>query len=138
MNQQTSSQNLKILVADRHIEIRKSISEVIHFFSKRVLNISVCSTDAELIEAVEKLQPDVLIIEVALLKSDILVFSRNMETKFPKTRIIAITLFDRCLVRDRIKYIESLGYWEKTMEVENLIALIDNVSSYNTQNSFIS
>lgn len=84
---------LKVLIADDHRDFRR----VVHSFLSKLPNISVvgeANDGSEAIEQVEKLFPDVVLMDIAMPRMNGLDATRIIKQRWPETKIYIATSHD--------------------------------------------
>ncbi len=89
---------LKILVADDHEEFRR----VVHEFLDRLPNIFVvgeASDGQEAVEQVERLRPDVVLMDISMPRQNGLEATRIIKERWPLTKVVIATMHDNPMYR---------------------------------------
>ena len=84
--QQSIVEKLNIMLIDESTERRDSMASILKAVGCQV--IACISTDSDLLEQVEKYQPDVVIIDIEIPDRDVLENLRNAQTNIPKPMIM--------------------------------------------------
>jgi DNA-binding NarL/FixJ family response regulator len=90
--------NLTVLIADDHRDFRR----VVHAFLNKLPNVSVvgeANDGSEAIEQVEKLFPDVVLMDVAMPRMNGIDATRIIKKRWPATKIYIATSHDDPLYR---------------------------------------
>ncbi|HVN47829.1 MAG TPA: response regulator transcription factor [Bacteroidota bacterium] len=85
--------NIKVLIADDHCDFRR----VVHSFLSKLPNISVvgeANDGTEAIAQVEKLIPDVVLMDIAMPRMNGLDATRIIKQRWPETKIYIATSHD--------------------------------------------
>ncbi|MGH2567804.1 MAG: response regulator [Bacteroidota bacterium] len=91
---------LKILVADDHEGFRR----VVHEFLDGLSNISVvgeASDGKEAVEQVERLRPDVVLMDISMPRQNGLEATRIIKQRWPTTKVVIATLYDNAAYRSQ-------------------------------------
>jgi DNA-binding NarL/FixJ family response regulator len=121
-----SSRQPSVVIADDSTVAREGIAVIIH----RDLGYPVCglATDQRATrELVEEHQPDLLVIEPFLGHHDGIFLLKQLATRFPRTRILAVSRQPEEIYAERALRAGASGYWMKTGTREELIRAIHAV-----------
>jgi DNA-binding NarL/FixJ family response regulator len=76
----------------------------------------------------EQVQPDVLLLDIALPDGDGVDFCAELKTKYPDLKIIMLTTYKEFSIAKRSLFNGALGYILKNAEIEEMLAGIEAVS----------
>lgn len=116
-------QPLRVLVADDHKEFRR----VVHDFLDRLPNISVVgeATDGrEAVEQVEKLRPDLILMDISMPVMNGLEATKVIKAKHPEVRIVIATMHDNPMYRQHAQEAKADGFLFKSQLKENLEVML--------------
>ena len=119
---------LKILLADDHADFRR----VVHDFLDRLPNINVVGEAAngrEALEQVERLQPDMVLIDISMPHQNGLETTRIIKERWPATKVVIATLHDDPLYRTKAEEVHADGFILKSALMPGLVAAIQNVET---------
>jgi DNA-binding NarL/FixJ family response regulator len=85
--------NIKVLIADDHHDFRR----VVHEFLDRLPNVSVVGEAGDgndAVSKVEKLNPDVVLMDISMPNMNGLEATRIIKQRWPSTKVLIATTFD--------------------------------------------
>jgi DNA-binding NarL/FixJ family response regulator len=121
-----SSRQPSVVIADDSTVAREGIAVIIH----RDLGYPVCglaTDEGATRELMEKHQPNLLVIEPFLGHRDGIFLLKQLATRFPGTRIVAVSRHPEEIYAERALRAGASGYWMKTSTREELIRAINTV-----------
>jgi DNA-binding NarL/FixJ family response regulator len=89
---------IKVLIADDHIDFRRIVRE----FLSRLPNVSVigeAGDGSEAVKQVEKLIPDVVLMDISMPQMNGLEATRIIKQKWPSTKVLIATTYDDPMYR---------------------------------------
>ena len=114
---------IKILIADDHRDFRR----VVHEFLDRLPNVSVigeaCDGD-EAVEQVEKLTPDIVLMDIHMPVRSGLDATRDIKDRFPQTKVVVLSMYTGELYRTMAGEAHADGFIEKQSMKSELLAMI--------------
>jgi DNA-binding NarL/FixJ family response regulator len=116
----------KVLIVDDHAVFRDGLQRLINFEH----DLSVCGQAGDAEEAMEKapvLKPDLAIVDVSLEGTNGIDLTKNLRTRFPKMRILVLSMHKEMLYAERALRAGANGYIMKRENGETLIAAIRQV-----------
>ena len=90
----------RILLVDGHALVREGLASVL----QREPDLCICGEAQDrrgALEAVAALRPDLAIVDLALKQSDGLELIKDIHARFPKVRILVVTMQDELLYAER-------------------------------------
>ena len=117
---------LKILLADDHEDFRR----VVHEFLDRLPNISVVGEAAdgkEAVEQVERLHPDLVLIDISMPHQNGLEATRIIKQRWPATKVVIATMHDSPLYRSKALEVQADGFILKSAMKPGLVAALGDV-----------
>ena len=118
----------RILIVDDHPMVRERVAEVIN----REGDLEVCGEAEDRHEAlasIERLRPDLAIVDLTLKNSHGLELIRDIQLRFEGLRILVLSMYDVPLYAQRSIRAGALGYITKKEATRNIIAAIRRVLS---------
>ena len=119
---------LRILVADDHEDFRR----VVHEFLDRLPNISVvgeASDGKEAVEQVERLHPDVVLMDISMPRQNGLDATRIIKERWPFTKVVIATMHDNALYRSQAREAKADDFLLKSTLKPGLIATLASYSN---------
>jgi PAS domain S-box-containing protein len=122
-----AAQNLRILVVDDNLAVRRGIRSLLAHHQGFV----VCGEAADGLDAIEKanqLRPDVVVMDVTMPRMDGLQASRAILQDLPGTRIVIVSQNDPEIVREQASEVAAHGFVSKADLAQQLVSMIEFVS----------
>lgn len=116
---QISKKN-RVLIIDDHVMVREGVAEII----KHEPDLDVCGTATtanEGIEAVGRLKPDLVLVDITLPGKNGIEFIKDARTMQPNLRILVMSMHDESLYADRVLRAGGRGYIRKQEGGDKLI-----------------
>jgi DNA-binding NarL/FixJ family response regulator len=117
---------IRVLVVDDHLIVRNGLAQLIAS-SDAVEQVGSVGDGREAVEAVERLQPDVVLMDLSMPVMDGIEATAAISKRFPQTKIVVLTSFS-----DQQRVMAALdagaeGYVLKHADPEQILAAIDAV-----------
>jgi DNA-binding NarL/FixJ family response regulator len=116
----------RILLVDDHPLVRERLAEIIN----READLTVCGGAEdrhEAIAALVKRKPDLVIVDLALKNSDGLELIKDVRTRWPKVRMLVVSMHDESLYAERVIRAGALGYITKQEATRKILLAIRRV-----------
>ena len=116
----------RVLIIDDHVMVREGVAEII----KHEADLDVCGTATtanEGIEAVRKLKPDVVLVDITLPGKNGVEFIKDARAMDPELSILVMSMHDESLYADRVLRAGGRGYIRKQEGGEKLIEALRRV-----------
>jgi DNA-binding NarL/FixJ family response regulator len=114
-------ERITVLIADDHSDFRK----VVHEFLSRLPNVSVvgeASDGREVVESVEKLHPDIVLMDIAMPFQSGLEATRIIKQRWPLTKVLIATMHDNPVYRMQAQEAKADGFILKSLMKPSLEA----------------
>ncbi len=119
----TQSGPIKILLADDHMVVRSGLSTVLAVYDDMKL-VGEAGDGEEAVRLCERLQPDVVLMDLLMPRMDGVTATRIIKERWPKIQVIALTSFkEKEYVEGAIKA-GANGYLLKNISAEELVSAI--------------
>lgn len=105
----SSLAKLRVLIVDDHPVTRQGLCALVN----QQLNLQVCGetdTAAQALELLERLQPDLAIIDVSLRTTNGIELTRKMKERAPNLPILVVSMHDEQLFAERALRAGAMGY----------------------------
>lgn len=116
----------RLLLIDDHPIMRHGLAQLIRAES----DLEVCGevgTAAEGLKMVAKKKPDLVIVDLTLPDKHGLEFIKDMQTLYPLTLMLVLSMHDESLYAERVLRAGARGYVMKEMAADNLIQAVRRV-----------
>lgn len=112
---QTPERAVRVLVADDHAQVRELLSAQIEAGGHQV--VGEAADGVEAVELAAALQPDVVVLDLAMPRLDGLTALADIQQAAPGARVIVLSGFDDAMMADRAVAAGALRYVEKGMSM---------------------
>jgi DNA-binding NarL/FixJ family response regulator len=112
---------IRILIADDHVDFRKSVSE----FLSQLPNIAVVGEAVDGVDVIDKMEtcdPDVILMDIAMPRRNGLDATRIIKSRWPAKKVVITTMHDGELYRSKAKAAEADGFIGKSSLRSGLLA----------------
>lgn len=118
----------KVLVVDDHPIVREGLSDLIN--KEKDLEVCGCAKDIpQTIEAIKKLDPDVVTVDISLEDASGLELIKDIKTQFPGLPLLALSMHPESFYAERAVRAGAKGYITKQEATKNVITAIRKVLS---------
>ena len=121
-----ASKEKRVLIIDDHVMVRDGVAEII----EQAENLSVCgtaSTANEGLEALRKLKPDLVLVDITLPGKNGIEFIKDARVFQPDLLILVMSMHDESLYADRVLRAGGRGYIRKQEGGDKLIEAMRRV-----------
>lgn len=126
-SKQTSSDRIRVLVVDDHPAIREALADTISDKMDMDL-VGQASTSDDAFRMVEKLDPDVAIVDISLEDAHGLDLVQNIRAQHPDVNIIVFSMYDESVYAERAIRAGASGYLMKSESTQNVMEAVRNVN----------
>ena len=116
----------RVLIIDDHVMVREGVAEIIEHAD----DLCVCgtaSTANEGLEALSKLKPDLVLVDITLPGKDGIEFIKEARAMHPELRVLVMSMHDESLYVDRVLRAGGRGYIRKQEGGDRLIEAMRRV-----------
>ena len=116
----------RVLIIDDHVMVREGVAEIIEHAD----DLCVCgtaSTANEGLEALSKLKPDLVLVDITLPGKDGIEFIKDARAMHPELRVLVMSMHDESLYVDRVLRAGGRGYIRKQEGGDRLIEAMRRV-----------
>ncbi|HUI08362.1 MAG TPA: response regulator transcription factor [Verrucomicrobiae bacterium] len=118
----------RILIVDDHPLMRDGVRQRIN----RESDLAVCAeaaTAAEALEAIPKQNPDMIIVDVAMVGKNGIELVKDLKVRHPRLPVIVLSVYDESLYAERALWAGARGYVMKQENADVLVQAIRRVRS---------
>ena len=123
---QATRQRIGILLVDDHPMVRERLAEVINREADLVVS-GQAEDRHEAIEAILAQPPDLVIVDLTLKNSDGLELIKDIRSRWPKLRILVVSMHDESLYAERAIRAGAMGYITKQEATRKILLAIRRV-----------
>ncbi|MGD0259949.1 MAG: response regulator transcription factor [Verrucomicrobiota bacterium] len=126
----TAQQRRRILLVDDHPLVRERLAEILN----READLTVCGEAEdrhEAIAAIRTKRPDLVIVDLTLKNSDGLELIKDIRARWPKVRMLVVSMHDESLYAERVIRAGALGYITKQEATRKILLAVRRVLAGN-------
>lgn len=123
-----STDPIRVFIVDDHPPIREAVVEIV----EQTTDIEVCGTTGSADEAfrqVERLQPDVAVVDIVLADGHGLDLVENVRAQHPDVQVIVFSMYDEDMYAERAIRAGASSYLMKSEPTEKIVEAIRTVES---------
>ena len=124
----TTRKRARILLVDDHPLVRERLAEIINREADLIVS-GEAEDRQEAMDAVLAKPPDLLIIDLTLKNSDGLELIKDIRTRWPKLRMLVVSMHDESLYAERAIRAGAMGYITKQEATRKILVAIRRVLS---------
>ena len=113
---------ISVLVVDDHRTFAEALA--VAFGLEKDLDVRVASTAAEAVAAAERMQPDVVLMDVEMPGVDGIEAIRRLAETHPRARVLVLSAHDEDLLRARALEAGAVGYVSKAAPIRSLPEIV--------------
>jgi DNA-binding NarL/FixJ family response regulator len=119
---------IRVLLVDDESLVRRILKQILASYPDMEL-VGEAATGYEAIAAVERLQPDVVVMDIRMPGMDGIAAAREIRVKHPHVRIIGLSEYAYGYNTDAMEKAGALGVYQKSSAVEELYPAIKKVAA---------
>lgn len=116
----------KVLVVDDHPVVRQGLAQLL----RQEEDLAYCggAEDAvEALKAIEKLQPDIAIVDISLRDTSGIELIKDIRIRFPKLPVVVLSMHDESFYAERVLRAGARGYVMKEEAAEKVLVALRKV-----------
>ena len=118
----------RVLLVDDESLVRRILKEILTSHPDMEL-VGEAATGYEAVDAVEKLQPDIVVMDIRLPGLDGIAAAREIRDKYPQVKIIGLSEYAYGYNTDAMEKAGALGVYQKSSAFEELYPAIKKVTA---------
>ena len=116
----------RVLLVDDESLVRKVLTQILAAYPDMEL-VGEAATGYEAISAVERLQPDIVVMDIRMPGLDGIAAAREIRVKYPHVKIIGLSEYGNDYTTDAMERAGAVGVYRKSMALEELYPAIKAV-----------
>ena len=118
----------RVLLVDDESLVRRILRQILAAYPDMEL-VGEAATGEEAIDAVERLQPHIVVMDIRMPRMDGIAAAREIRTKYPHVKIIGLSEYAYGYHADAMEKAGALGVYQKSNATEELYAVICKVAA---------
>ena len=119
---------IKVFLADDHYIVRRGLKQILSS-EKDIMVIGEASNSAEIFERTDTEEWDVMVLDIAMPGKNGLDILINLKNKYPKSKILILSMYSELEVVSRALRTGADGYLNKDSAPEELVSAVKNIYS---------
>jgi Response regulator containing a CheY-like receiver domain and an HTH DNA-binding domain len=119
-----------ILIVDDHEIILESLKRTLEK-SSSVSRCEVCKNSIQMWEIMEKMEPDIILLDINLGTEYGFDIAKDIKNKYPKQKIVFLTGYDLQNYQSKAKSIGASGFIDKSISTVELIVKLEEIMGSN-------
>ena len=124
----TTRKRARILLVDDHPLVRERLAEIINREADLIVS-GEAEDRQEALDAILAKRPDLVIIDLTLKNSDGLELIKDIRTRWPRMRMLVVSMHDESLYAERVIRAGAMGYITKQEATRKILLAIRRVLS---------
>jgi len=118
----------RVLLVDDESLVRRILKQILSSYLEMEL-VGEAATGYEAISAVEKLQPDIVVMDIRMPGLDGIAAAREIKAKYPHVKIIGLSEYAYGYNTDAMEKAGAVGVYQKSKATEELYTVISKVAA---------
>lgn len=119
---------IRVLLVDDESMVRGILKQILRTYPDMEL-VGEAATGYEAVAAVERLQPDIVIMDIRMPGLDGIAAAREIRDKYPQVKIIGLSEYAYGYNTDAMEKAGAVGVYQKSMALEQLYPAIKKVTA---------
>ena len=119
---------IRVLLVDDESMVRGILKQILRTYPDMEL-VGEAATGYEAVAAVERLQPDIVIMDIRMPGLDGIAAAREIRDKYPQVKIIGLSEYAYGYNSDAMEKAGAVGVYQKSMALEQLYPAIKKVTA---------
>jgi DNA-binding NarL/FixJ family response regulator len=118
----------RVLLVDDEALVRRILKQILVAYPDMEL-VGEAATGYEAVAAVERLQPDIVVMDIRMPALDGIAAAREIREKYPHVKIIGLSEYAYDYNTDAMERAGAVGVYQKSMALEELYPAIKKVTA---------
>ena len=118
----------RVLLVDDESLVRRILKQILSSYLEMEL-VGEAATGYEAISAVERLQPDIVVMDIRMPGLDGIADAREIKAKYPHVKIIGLSEYAYGYNTDAMEKAGAVGVYQKSKATEELYTVISKVAT---------